>query len=232
MYRMKIECDPYDIDRRPSREQPLEDSDTEETIGYDPYDIELQRPRQSPEDSNTEETKSDNPEELLELPGRGPIYDPCLVEHRRINCPPLEPFEPLTPLESLKDIRIEDFNFPERDSETTQPKKKKIIRRVLILLLFAAFFFNLGLNLSDTVNSQIKIGEITSLVKTLDLEESNLKSQLSELREFQNKFQHGPAFSYIDNRTKVLTIFCYPKETIRQFTLENNFNFSDCSLTK
>ena len=239
-YRLTDPYDPYDIEYRRSPLQTETETEPKKVV-----ETEYQRPPLGPLEDL--EYYYPSPGHFLEPfepfePNTPPphSFSPSLSSSLSPSeaLAPLEPPKleelPLTPSEPLKDIRIEDFNFPERSpSETTQPTKKVgWPRKIVVFLLFAFFFFNLGLNLSDTVESQIKLKKIAALIKTLNLDESNIKSQFLELRDFKNNLQHGPAFSYIDNRTKVLTIFCYPKKIIRQFTLENNFNFNDCNLTK
>ena len=204
-------------------------------IDYDPYDIDIHRPcvlrQESPTDDQKKERQPLGPLEDLEYnypPSRYSDDNPSLESFRPATPPKL--LEPSKPLEKI--IKIEDFDFPERNSpETEQAKKINWPTKILVLALFIIFFLNLGLNVSDTVKSQIKFEKITSFIQ-FSLEESSLKADLLKHKNFENNLQHGPAFSYIDNRTKVLTILCYPEKIIRQFTLEYNFNFSDCSLNK
>lgn len=134
--------------------------------------------------------------------------------------------------ENRIEIEIENFDYPEQDptatTPTTETQKVDWIKIIVISLLFGAFLLNVTFSVSDTVETHTEFKKIATLIKSLGLDLPNLKTKVWHNKYFKNKLQKGSVYSYINNNTKVLTIFCYPHKIIRQFTLEKSFNFSEC----
>lgn len=129
----------------------------------------------------------------------------------------------------MAEIHIENFDFPEQDpTPSLKTLKNNWVKIAIVSLLFAAFFLNTAFNISDTVETHTESKQISALIKSLGLDPPALKTEIWHLKYFKKKLQQGKVYSYINNNTKTLTIFCYPHKIIRQFTLEKNFNFSDC----
>ena len=107
------------------------------------------------------------------------------------------------------------FPIPPPTEYADPPKNKSnaIMKKGIIFIVIGLLLINSVLNVSN-----MTVKKPTFEVVKMDTSKENLNPIM----------QQGPAVSYIDNRTRVLTIHCKPTNTMKQFSLGMDFDLENC----